>query len=728
MLNKGLDEHAARVIVAFGPFAVDTQNNELQKHGIRLKIAPQALRVLFCLIDQSPKVVSRDTLFQILWPGDTHVDFEGNLNAIVRDLREALGDSARNPRYIETEPRRGYRFIADVKTIEIEHERPPAKEPLSAPANLPHHRRGRFTWSLMGGTAAIAIAAVALLSHGRSGAALDSEPLRMVPLTSVSSRAGHATFSPDGSKIAFHWDGDPKTGFDIYIGTVGSDHFEHFTRDPSDDLYPAWSPDGHNIAFLRCFPDRRCAVYVAAADGSGERLIKWIPTESTVSWSPDGHWLTYTVQFFGASEASSSSFGVYALSLLSGQVKRLSEPGQGWLGDLDGTFSPDGKRVAFFRSLTIGMNQLFVQDLDPGMNRVGLPHLVTREAQNARSPVWTPDGKAIIYSSLAGDVRGLWQVPADGSGKPSFIGGEDASEPAIDKNGRIIYERAIVHDNLLTVRLCATGQLCPDAVPQSLIYQRMLARNPDWSPDARRVAFESLHGARVQVWISDRDGSNAFELTSFRSPSNGTPRWSPDGRFIAADSRDTGHSKLYLVDVQNRTQKRLTTGDWEDVTPSFSHDGRTIYFASNRTGRYEVWKLALASGTMTQVTRHGGFYAQETSDGKTLVYARGMTNTQLGTVSVAGGDEKILINSLDYWPDFAVVSGGVYFMQAHQQRGNLMVSFRRFADGVETSVATIPGINAQGLTISKDGRELLVSVRSSVDTNLIALERPNQRN
>ena len=112
--------------VAFGPFEFDPQSGELRKHGLRLKLAGQPVQVLASLLQHPGDVVTRDQLQGTLWPGDTWVDFEQSLNAAIRRLRAALGDSSQSPRYIETLSRRGYRFIAPVQEI--------APVPRTAPA------------------------------------------------------------------------------------------------------------------------------------------------------------------------------------------------------------------------------------------------------------------------------------------------------------------------------------------------------------------------------------------------------------------------------------------------------------------------------------------------------------------------------------------------------------------------------------------------------------------
>src|SRR5437867_3829083 len=102
------------LILAFGPYELDCGSGELRKHGMRIRLADQPLKVLRLLLERQREVVSREEIRQGLWPADTFVDFDAGLSSAVRKLRDALGDSADQPRFIETVPRRGYRFIATV--------------------------------------------------------------------------------------------------------------------------------------------------------------------------------------------------------------------------------------------------------------------------------------------------------------------------------------------------------------------------------------------------------------------------------------------------------------------------------------------------------------------------------------------------------------------------------------------------------------------------------------
>src|SRR6202163_679007 len=101
-------------VISFGPFEADLQTQELTKQGIRLRLQGQSFQILKMLLERPGALVTREELHKALWPSETFVDFEHGVNAAVNRLRDALGDSADSPRYVETLPRRGYRFVAPV--------------------------------------------------------------------------------------------------------------------------------------------------------------------------------------------------------------------------------------------------------------------------------------------------------------------------------------------------------------------------------------------------------------------------------------------------------------------------------------------------------------------------------------------------------------------------------------------------------------------------------------
>src|SRR6202171_2884391 len=105
-------------VLRFGSFEVDVRAGELRKHGVKIKLQEQPFQILLALLQRPGELVSREELRSRIWPADTFVDFDNSLNTSINKLREALGDSAESPRFIETLPRRGYRFIAPVSSVD----------------------------------------------------------------------------------------------------------------------------------------------------------------------------------------------------------------------------------------------------------------------------------------------------------------------------------------------------------------------------------------------------------------------------------------------------------------------------------------------------------------------------------------------------------------------------------------------------------------------------------
>ena len=201
----------ASPIITFGVFELHLRSGELRKAGKRIGLQEQPLRTLTLLLERPGDLVTREELRQRLWPNGTFVDFEHGLNAVVNRLRDTLGDSADTPRFIETVPRRGYRFIAPVdnglKDGSAAHPRPSG------------WRAGSLMWPAV--VMALAIGAAVSLYVFRLRP-FSRPPMRTTPLTSLPGQERYPSFSPDGNQIAFAWDGGNGDNQDIYIKVVGA--------------------------------------------------------------------------------------------------------------------------------------------------------------------------------------------------------------------------------------------------------------------------------------------------------------------------------------------------------------------------------------------------------------------------------------------------------------------------------------------------------------------------
>ena len=289
----------SRQVVRFGAFELDLRVGELRKAGVRVNLQEQPFKVLECLVERPGELVTREELRQRLWQDDTFVDFEHGVNAAVKRLRETLGDSAETPRFIETLPRRGYRLIAPVERDEapVVEPDPPntrrgADQGLQAdePPALPRRWSGRLIVAIVLGILVIAAFGGWVLSRSPKTPEL---PMKVIALTSLKGFEIGPSFSRDGTRVAFGWDGEAQDNYDIYVQLVGSaEPPRRFTTEPAFEVNPAWSPDDMQIAYLREDPQRKeLNVWVMSSLGGPSRKVSDLSVSFGISWSPDGRYI-----------------------------------------------------------------------------------------------------------------------------------------------------------------------------------------------------------------------------------------------------------------------------------------------------------------------------------------------------------------------------------------------------------------------------------------------------
>src|ERR1019366_4883482 len=264
-------------LVRFGAFELDLRTGELRKHGIRLKLQDQPFQVLQALVERPGELVTREEIQRRIWADNTFVDFDQSLNRAVNKVSEALGDTADNPRYIETMARRGYRFIAPVEGA------PKPVAPTASQAAVAGRPWGKIAWVAAG----VLTVAGAGLWLTRDRAPLP--PPRVVPLTTFAGSELYPAFSPDGKHVAFTWNGEGRDNYDVYIKMVGSVTALRLTSDPAYDGAPAWSPDGRQIAFYSARGGG--GIYLVSPDGGPERKLADLATNSRPAWAADGKYL-----------------------------------------------------------------------------------------------------------------------------------------------------------------------------------------------------------------------------------------------------------------------------------------------------------------------------------------------------------------------------------------------------------------------------------------------------
>jgi Tol biopolymer transport system component len=256
---------------------------------------------------------------------------------------------------------------------------------------------------------------------------------------------------------------------------------------------------------------------------------------------------------------------------------------------------------------------------------IGEPWRLTHDNRVVQPPVWTRDGREIVFSSNRTGRWSLWRIAVSPGAEARRIPGTDDARSVTISTGsptRLVYERYYERISIWRKRMAGDGGEA--GVPERLIASQGLEWDPQFSPDGNRIALRSDRSGFDEIVICRSDGSDPVQLTSFKGSRHaGAPRWSPDGRRIAFDSQHASGINLFVVAADGGPPQPLTEGNWSDIRASWSSDGRWVYFGSNRSGRYEIWKVPGSGGDARQVTKDGGFEAQESPDGRTLFYTKG---------------------------------------------------------------------------------------------------------
>jgi Tol biopolymer transport system component/DNA-binding winged helix-turn-helix (wHTH) protein len=728
-----------RRVVRFGVFELNLQSGELRRSGFRVNLQDQPLKILECLLERPGILVSREELRQRLWGDDTFVDFEHGVNAAVKRLREALGDSAERPRFVETLPKRGYRFIASVEPAD---GAPPdfysssagdiqgASDERNQLETNQRHRVSAPPWLrgliAVGGVILVVATMAAWL---RRSPVATAAPLHVVSLTTLTGSEYGPSFSPDARQVAFVWDGEQQENSDIYVKLVGSPEVRRLTHDAASDFAPQWSPDGTSIAYLRAESPRSHRIRLMSSLGGADRVLSQFPARPPATWSPDGKHL---VAGAALTEGTGQNTGIYLIPVATGDPRTITRAvppaSHGWP-----TFSPDGRHVAYAacRELQYQSNcHVEIVDLDGAGTPTGSRRLTQTPVWTVEGVAWTRDGSSVIYAAREGALFHLWRVGVHGEHAPVRIevAGIEAVSPATAwSTDRLAFSKSVDDEDIYRFEIGGGAR----PIARSTVKDT----NAQFSPDGRRIVFCSARsGDAIELWVADADGARPERLTRGPGLWQCSPSWSPDSHRIAFDSRAAdGSWHIWTIDADGGTPQPVTTAIGDQVRPTWSRDGQWIYFTWKQGTAKDIWRTRGPNQPFERVTSGGGGggRAWESTDGTGVFYQRTEGDSPLYFQPLVGGAPRQQIACVT-GSRFSVGPQGIYYVPC-QTVGSLdrhiPVRLLNLATGQDRPFALLDDVvfPAWGLRngcfdVSRDGRTIVYSRLVNRGADLMLIE------
>jgi Tol biopolymer transport system component/DNA-binding winged helix-turn-helix (wHTH) protein len=644
----------------FGVFEYDPAVGELRKQGMKVKLQGQPLYILAMLLERPGDVVTREDLQKRLWASGTFVDFDHSLNAAINRLRDVLNDSAETPRYVETLARRGYRLVMPVDSpsmpMRIENEEagaaPAMAEPSASVKGIRARRQGVLLWCVaflllaafigidlwnrkfsspmnLGPVSRIAIA----LPPGQQLASMDSCPA--------------VALSPDGTHLAYA----ARQGSTQQLYLRALDSLDARAIPGTEGAVdPFFSPDGQWVGF---FAGNK--LMKVSMGGGAVLTLGDAADPGGASWSSQG------LIAFAPSRVS----GLQQVLDAGGTPQPLTRYEKGEVSNRWPEFLPGGRALIF----ATGLARLYFTNPAVAVELIGTGEQKTL-IQGGTNPRYAPSGHLIyaqggtlmavpfdlrrlqVTGTAVPVVEGVQQSPSTGAAQYSFsatgsliyvpgsIQGAQSRLVWVSRNGTEQPWAA-------PARAYAHPQLSPDGRRAAVVIEEQesqvwlydLSRetltrltfdgnrnySSAWTPDGKRIAFQSNKEGASNIFWQLADGSGGLERLTTSEYTHNPLSWSPDGQLLAfSEVNPTTGFDIWVLRLRDRKAQPFLRTSFNESAPRFSPDGRWLAYVSNESGRNEIYVQPYPGpGRKWQISTEGGAEPVWNPNGRELFYRTG---------------------------------------------------------------------------------------------------------
>lgn len=592
-------------LLKFGAFALRADQSVLELDGKVVSLTPKMFDTLLVLVKNQGRVVEKETILREVWP-DSFVE-EGNIAFNIRQLRKLLGDDAQSPSYIETVPKRGYRFIAPVSALS---ETDPAH--CGDCIEVDERRRGVSSIIILG----IVVAILFLTAIIPGLYLLQNDPDSRFPVLSnafsieklsTDGNIYHAVLSSDGKNMVYtHRNGSGKQS--LWLRQLETSNSIQIIP-PSDHFYGGieLSPDGETVYFARgSQTGPQTDIYrMPVRGGLPEKVID--STQGWISVSPDGG----QISFVRCPYEDENYCSLYVADSATGANEKKLATRPKLIRIADNQISPDGKKVAFAAGQSrTASNEfgLYEVDIDTGTERP----LTNERFFNIGYVAYLPDQSSVLMTAMQrpDHTYPIWQVTlSDGAAKKLTTDSECYSRLTLDKQAGLLLSTRVTPDFRLFVHSLGTPASPPVAIAN--------ATTASFTSDGK-LLFSSLMSGNAEIWSANADGSDQRQLTN-NSSGDAAPIASPDGKLIFYASDRNGILQLWRMNIDGTEPKQLTSEDG-GYPLAVSPDGRWVFYRSGLNGT--IRKADSSTGQEFAVAPDLGRRMTVSPDGASIAFTR----------------------------------------------------------------------------------------------------------